>query len=165
MTKATFQIGQLGGPGNFLSMECEVDFDKENGMWLAVDEDGHQAFSEHKPIAALNLFLDRAVPCEEEDVAPPGPSQPMQPVEMVGEVARFRENKIVRWLLTRAGGGEQVDLNTIARHDFTDADRMQFAQLIGYSVSGFGGLSYAKDEMVRRADAAVERLLADDRQG
>jgi len=32
------------------------------------------------------------------------------------------------------------------QHDFSQEDREQFAQLIGYSLSGFGELSYVSDE-------------------
>jgi hypothetical protein len=36
---------------------------------------------------------------------------------------------------------------------------MQLAQLIGYSVSGYGDLSYASDESVARADTIARKLL------
>ena len=38
---------------------------------------------------------------------------------------------------------------------------MQLAQLIGYSVSGFGDLSYADRDVVRRADRKTEKLISD----
>lgn len=58
--------------------------------------------------------------------------QPMQPVETdASGVLRFRENKIVRYLLDNGG----IDLNDLARIEFPREDRDQFAQLIGYSVS------------------------------
>ncbi|MFA5937456.1 MAG: hypothetical protein WC822_06300 [Candidatus Paceibacterota bacterium] len=50
---------------------------------------------------------------------------------------RFRENKIVRYLLD-AGG---LDLNKLAIVPFTKVDWAQFYQLIGYSVSGYCDLS------------------------
>ena len=43
---------------------------------------------------------------------------------------------------------------------FSDEDREQFAQLIGYSVSGFGELSYASAEMVEKADEIAEDIKA-----
>lgn len=70
-------------------------------------------------------------------------------------VARFRENKIVRFLLDNGNH----DLNDLAVMNFTNADRMQFAQLIGYSVSGFGDLNYAASQVVNHADRVVERLF------
>lgn len=66
-------------------------------------------------------------------------------------VVRFVENKIVSFLLDKGG----YDLNALACMEFDQADREQFAQLIGYSVSGFGSLSYASDEAVAEADAVV----------
>lgn len=54
---------------------------------------------------------------------------------------RFKVNKIVEYLLDNGG----IDLNDIARLNFTDEDRMQFAMLIGYSVAGFSTLSYASE--------------------
>jgi hypothetical protein len=54
---------------------------------------------------------------------------------------RFRENAIVKYLLDKGG----IDLNAIARMDFTDEDREQFAQLIGYSLHGFAELSYVSN--------------------
>lgn len=83
------------------------------------------------------------------------PPHPNQPVVLIGNVARFKQNAIVRWLL-EAG---PFDLNQIAVTPFSDDDRNQFAQLIGYSVSGFGELSYADPERVAAADRVVEQML------
>ena len=55
---------------------------------------------------------------------------------------RFIPNRIVEKLLETS----TLDLNDIARMDFNHQERMQLAQLIGYSVSGFGTLSYVDDE-------------------
>jgi len=38
------------------------------------------------------------------------------------------------------------DMNKLAIMDFSREDRIQFAQLIGYSQAGFGELSYVSDE-------------------
>lgn len=90
---------------------------------------------------------------------------PMQPVEWVNDVIRFRQNKIVRDLLDFASA-RGMDLNTIARDTtYNDEDRAQLAQLIGYSVSGFGELNYASSETVAAADAMAERLSAAREQG
>ena len=70
-------------------------------------------------------------------------------------VVRFKDNKIVRYLLD-AG---PFDLNDLAKMNFSNNDRMQFAQLIGYSVSGFGSLSYVSDEVCERNDERVEDLI------
>jgi len=65
-------------------------------------------------------------------------AMPLQPIFN----GRFIPNKIVMMLLDRA----PVDLNGIACMDFTQGEREQFAQLIGYSISGFGELSYVSEE-------------------
>jgi hypothetical protein len=60
---------------------------------------------------------------------------------------RFVPNKIVQVLLDSS----KLDLNDIARLDFTEQERTQFAQLIGYSLSGFSELSYVDDETYEAA--------------
>ncbi|WP_199789119.1 hypothetical protein [Cronobacter malonaticus] len=83
--------------------------------------------------------------------APLAPVAPMQPVVIDAQgTLRFKENPIVRKLLdysTRHGYG----LNEMALEDFDAEDRMQLAQLIGYSLSGYGTLSYVTDESYARA--------------
>lgn len=80
---------------------------------------------------------------------------PMQPIVLVDGVARFRENNIIRCMLDVG----PFDMNQLAVMDFTDVDREQFAQLIGYSVSGAGDLDYMSDELIAMADKAVDALL------
>ena len=75
------------------------------------------------------------------------------PIQKI-ENGRFVENAIVRYLLDNGG----IDLNQIAVLPFDNADREQFAQLIGYSLSGFGSLSYVSDETY---DAAANMAAAD----
>lgn len=87
---------------------------------------------------------------------------PMQPVVMKDGIARFQDNAIVRHLLDVATEAGICDMNKIARLRFGDDDGMQFAQLIGYSVSGFGDLNYASSEMIVQADAEVDRLVSKD---
>lgn len=84
-------------------------------------------------------------------------SIPMQPVVMVDGVARFKENRIVGRLLenSRQHG---YGLNEAAMGDYTDEERMQLAQLIGYSVSGYGSLSYVTDESYEAAAALAARV-------
>ena len=82
-------------------------------------------------------------------------AHPMQPVEFdANGVARFKSNAIIEHLFDTGA----LNLNDLAVLDFSDADRMQIAQLLGYSVSGFGDLSYASDDIVAAADAAVDAL-------
>lgn len=81
----------------------------------------------------------------------------LQPVIVAPDgVVRFRENAIVRFLLDNGGW----DMNHIARLDFSDEDRAQFAQLIGYSVCGWGELNYVQLAMARHADDIADRLAA-----
>ena len=84
---------------------------------------------------------------------------PIQPL-VKGEhgVLRFKANKIVCHLLDHGG----IDMNAIARMDFTDDDRQQFAQLIGYSLSGYGELrSYVSDYAYAAAETMAEEGLSD----
>lgn len=91
------------------------------------------------------------------EMAPPGDRVPMQPIVHADDgVIRFRANAIVRYLLDHGG----IDLNQIARlPNIPREDAAQFAQLIGYSVSGYGELPYALgvDEADRIADALAGR--------
>jgi hypothetical protein len=76
---------------------------------------------------------------------------PMQPVGDDGTgVRRFKANRIVRDLLAYASA-RGLDLNDIAARDYRDEDRVQLAQLIGYSVAGFGDLSYVSNAAWERA--------------
>jgi uncharacterized protein YceH (UPF0502 family) len=69
---------------------------------------------------------------------------PIQPLVDVQGVTRFKANAIVRHLIDTHPA---CDMNTLARMNFTDDDRQQFAQLIGYSLSGYSELrSYVSDE-------------------
>jgi hypothetical protein len=43
----------------------------------------------------------------------------------------------------------------------TKEDMAQFAQLIGYSVSGWGDLSYVPKKLVKKADKKVEEMLSE----
>lgn len=77
-------------------------------------------------------------------------NHPMQPVVTDEHgVKRFKENKIVRYLLD-AGG---IGLNAIDLIPFNREEREHFAQLIGYSLAGFIKLDYVSDEA---CDAAIE---------
>lgn len=69
-------------------------------------------------------------------------TRPIQPLEYDERgVLRFKANAIVRHLLDHGG----IDLNALACLPFGDEDRRQFAQLIGYSLSGYGELPYVDD--------------------
>jgi len=76
-------------------------------------------------------------------------------------IIRFRENRIIRLLLD-AG---PFDLNQIALMAFSDQERQLLAQLIGYSVSGYGDLPYAFGEPTARADRAVDIFVEEQESG
>lgn len=87
----------------------------------------------------------------------------MQPVVLVGDVVRFRANPIVARLLDHCAnlpGKLKLGLNELCDLGFSNQDFEQFAQLIGYSVSGFRTLSYVSDEFAERAWYAGLPLLA-----
>lgn len=82
---------------------------------------------------------------------------PIQPLELdKNGVLRFKENKIVSWMLDMGRDGKKFDMNTIAIKDFSREDREQFAQLIGYSHSGAGSLSYMSDLVLEAAEAVYD---------
>ena len=81
---------------------------------------------------------------------------PMQPIYIDGRgTVRFKANKIIEYLQNQG----VIDLNAIALMNFPAEDRMQLAQLIGYSVSGFGDLSYARPKTIDEADIQARKLL------
>lgn len=81
---------------------------------------------------------------------------PMQPIVN----GRFKPNAVVRYLLDN-NGGTHIDMNALAVLDFSQEDREQFAQLIGYSLSGFGELGYVSDETYATASAMSEADISE----
>lgn len=77
---------------------------------------------------------------------------PMQPVKD----GRFVQNRIVSDLLDKG----PIDMNIIAMGDYSREERIQFAQLIGYSVSGFGSLSYVDNETYHAAELLCDGVSA-----
>jgi hypothetical protein len=85
------------------------------------------------------------------------PKHPTQPIVNDSQgVRRFKANKILKYLFENGN----IDLNQIGRMAakgwFSDEDQVQLAQLIGYSVSGFGELSYVSDEEFKHATKGEE---------
>ena len=78
---------------------------------------------------------------------------PIQPIKKTDTgILRFVQNKIVRKLLDDGG----FDLYQIALWDVSKEEHAQFAQLIGYSLSGFGDLDYVSDEIYETAAKMAE---------
>ena len=69
-------------------------------------------------------------------------------------VIRFKANRII----ARLFDVDVLDLNRIMTWDVPDEDRMQLAQLLGYSVGGYGELSYVTDESYEAAEKAAEEM-------
>jgi len=93
------------------------------------------------------------------------PKHPNQPLVFDDHgVIRFKENGIISWMLDQGRERGIFDMNKIGMHyasnAFTREDMNQLAQLIGYSVSGYGDLSYANVKTVHEADLEAERMLA-----
>jgi hypothetical protein len=86
-------------------------------------------------------------------------NNPIQPLAKDNQgVLRFKKNAIVEYLLDNGG----MDLNHLAGLDFSKDDRQQFAQLIGYSLSGYGELSYVDDEAYTAAQIMAEQGISED---
>lgn len=85
---------------------------------------------------------------------------PIQPLEEDSRgTLRFKGNAIVKHLLDNGG----IDLNQIACLDFSHDDRQQFAQLIGYSLSGYGDLGYVDDYAYEAAARMTEEGVTEDK--
>jgi len=84
----------------------------------------------------------------------------MQPIQPIKD-GRFQKNAIVEYLLdwaTERGMG----MNEIAVMDFSKEDRQQFAQLIGYSLSGYSSLTnYVDDDAYNAAAKMAEGKTED----
>lgn len=80
---------------------------------------------------------------------------PIQPVGLDEHgVARFKRNPIVVKLMEH-GRKTGCDLNDIAGMGFSNEDFSHFDQLIGYSVSGYGDLSYVDRVQLEAIDLSV----------
>lgn len=87
------------------------------------------------------------------------PTQPLVRDEVGHGILRFKSNAIVRHLLDHGG----IDMNRLARMDFSREDWQQFAQLIGYSLSGYGDLSYVDNQAYEIAAKLAENPGADEK--
>lgn len=68
-------------------------------------------------------------------------------------VIRFHKNAIVTFFMDLCRQKGICDLNDIAIMPFSHEDRIQFAQLTGYSLCGFSDLSYVTDADYKAATA------------
>lgn len=91
--------------------------------------------------------------------------QPRQPIGLDEDnVVRFKPNAIVRLLLEESKS-RGFGLNEIAGAVLTEKvpieDAVQFWQLLGYSVSGFGDLSFIPKKEIDMCDALAEAVLSE----
>lgn len=104
-----------------------------------------QAWNTRTPVLGESDYRDRA-------------GRTFQPLIVDGGgFVRFKSNRIVEFLLAKGG----YNMNDFALMDFSAEDRAQFAQLIGYSVCGFGELSYVRPADAKAADAIADEMLAE----
>ena len=90
------------------------------------------------------------------------PKNPMQPTVDVNGIIRFKENAIVSYLL-KHGQKTGCDMNDLAQiGPFSQDDWTQFAQLIGYSLSGFGELSYVNNDAYATAEKMHKEGLTEE---
>ncbi len=108
-------------------------------------------------------FPVKRIPATDVDESPPEDSSnnPMQPVVLINGIPRFKENRIVSWMLEELNR-RGVDLNYAASIFRTQGegkdDYQQLMQLIGYSVSGYGDLSCCDEDVCARADEISDAL-------
>ncbi len=86
------------------------------------------------------------------------PRNPMQPVQLVNNVMRFKRNAIVDDLLDFATP-KGFDMNHIVGSGkYSQDDMEQFAQLIGFSIDGFHEISYVSDETAKLASIVAKTI-------
>ena len=80
----------------------------------------------------------------------------MQPIVWAADgLIRFKANKIIEYLFESG----KLSLNEIATMQFPAEDHVQIAQLLGYSVSGFGDLSYVPRKLVHECDEIAAKMV------
>lgn len=88
------------------------------------------------------------------------PANPMQPLQVIKGIIRFKENKIVSDILDSCRELGGLDLNKIAASSkYSQDDRIQLAQLIGYSLGGYVDLSFVDAKSADKAMKASGALL------
>lgn len=88
-------------------------------------------------------------------------SNPIQPLAKDERgTLRFKANVLVNALLEH-GQKTGLGLNELHQLDATADDRMQLAQLIGYSLDGYGTLSYVTDDSYNAARTMVDEGLSE----
>lgn len=89
---------------------------------------------------------------------------PLQPVELVDGVMRFKRNKIVDRLVDiaqRHGYSLNEIVTDYYEGVYSQDDMEQLAQLIGYSICGFHEISYVSDETAQLASIVAKTISPD----
>ena len=87
--------------------------------------------------------------------------------EQLAGMRPSRPNAIVQYVVERAAQmvathpmhAGRLDLNGLHTMSFSQEDREQFAQLMGYSISGYHELSYVSDLSAAEASLLAEKIL------
>lgn len=94
-----------------------------------------------------------------------GMRQPRQPIGFGEDGAvRFKENAIVRLLLEeskRHGFGLNEIAGAVMTKKVPIGDAVQFWQLLGYSISGYGELSFVPKSEIEACDAIANMVLSE----
>lgn len=124
--------------------EIEIERKENNNPVVATDKNG-RVFRFHGEWIHLKNHVNDLTSKKSKARQSAHPLQPL----ILNEhgTVRFKANEIVRYLLDHGG----LDMNKLAILPFKAEDREQFAQLIGYSLSGFSELSYVSDSAYERA--------------
>lgn len=146
-------------PGEVERLRNERDFlVQEYERAVQCGPQGYLHCAQHLFNAIENVRIDAKIATEELAASRATAVEPMQPLAYdENGTLRFRGNTLVRHLLDHGG----LDLNDLAMVECSTADREHFAQLIGYSLGGFGDLSYVSDETYDRAAAAAPKPPTD----
>tara|TARA_R110000868_G_scaffold327811_1_gene588707 strand:- start:420 stop:788 length:369 start_codon:yes stop_codon:yes gene_type:complete len=87
-------------------------------------------------------------------------NHPIQPIVKDADgVNRFKRNHIIDYLFDEC----LIDLNKLQKMDFPAEDRQQLAQLLGYSISGYGDLDYVDNYAYGVAAMMVNETISDDK--
>lgn len=89
-------------------------------------------------------------------------AHPKQPIGYAKDgCIRFKKNAIVDWLLQAYPGGYALNViaEMVAHGEFAVEDLIQLDQLLGYSVSGFGDLSYVPRKFVEKCDKKADKVI------
>jgi hypothetical protein len=83
------------------------------------------------------------------------PKHPMQPVVLSEDGrAYFVPNEILVWMLAHG----RINFDEIAQQGFSDEDRMQLAQLLGFAVSRYTQLTYVTEAGMAEALKAFNNV-------